>query len=167
VVVSSLIMPAFHTFVAVPVCCPMRNGCGRSRQASARLSLHARVRHLVARVSGVGFPDHLQDLSGRNEFHRRCASAIRARPLRSSARSTDRHGSGTGACLLRPSRYTVVPAGFALRNGSLATAIEPWLEDTTQHRLVVPVGDAVDGALRLARAAAESASDHNCAAPPR
>ena len=49
--------------------------------------------------------------------------------------------------------------------GSLATAIEPWLEDTTRHRLVVPVGDAVDGALRLARAAAESVSDHNCAAP--
>ena len=45
--------------------------------------------------------------------------------------------------------------------GSLATSIEPWLEDTTRHRLVVPVGDAVDGALRLARAAAESASDHN------
>jgi glucosamine kinase len=48
--------------------------------------------------------------------------------------------------------------------GSLATAIEPWLEDTTRHRLVVPIGDAVDGALRLARAAAESASDHTCAA---
>jgi N-acetylglucosamine kinase-like BadF-type ATPase len=48
--------------------------------------------------------------------------------------------------------------------GSLATAIEPWLEDATRRRLVVPVGDAVDGALRLARAMAESASDHTCAA---
>jgi glucosamine kinase len=49
--------------------------------------------------------------------------------------------------------------------GSLATAIEPWLEDTIRHRLVVPIGDAVDGALRMARAAVESTSDHNWAAP--
>ena len=43
--------------------------------------------------------------------------------------------------------------------GSLAAAIEPWLEETTQHHLVAPLGDPVDGALQLARDAAGSDSD--------
>src|SRR5215471_2534460 len=40
--------------------------------------------------------------------------------------------------------------------GGLATWIEPWLADSTRHRLVAPRGDAVAGALQLARNAAES-----------
>ena len=39
--------------------------------------------------------------------------------------------------------------------GGLAAHIEPWLADATRLRLVPPVGDALDGALRLARTAAE------------
>jgi len=39
--------------------------------------------------------------------------------------------------------------------GGLAVPIEPWLADTIRHRLVPPMGDALEGALRLARAAAE------------
>ncbi len=38
--------------------------------------------------------------------------------------------------------------------GGLARSIEPWLDGDTRGRLVVPAGDAVDGALRLARSAA-------------
>jgi glucosamine kinase len=39
--------------------------------------------------------------------------------------------------------------------GGLAASIEPWLSDETRARLVPPAGDAVDGALRLARAATD------------
>jgi glucosamine kinase len=45
--------------------------------------------------------------------------------------------------------------------GSLAPAIEPWLEDATRQHLVAPLGDAVAGALQLARDAAEADSDIN------
>ena len=40
--------------------------------------------------------------------------------------------------------------------GGLAASIEPWLADATRHHLVAPRGDAVVGALQLARNAAES-----------
>src|SRR5215510_2782843 len=40
--------------------------------------------------------------------------------------------------------------------GGLAASIEPWLADSTKHHLVAPRGDAVAGALQLARSAAES-----------
>src|SRR5439155_17172956 len=40
--------------------------------------------------------------------------------------------------------------------GGLAASIEPWLTDSTRHHLVAPRGDAVAGALQLARKAAES-----------
>ena len=40
--------------------------------------------------------------------------------------------------------------------GGLAASIEPWLADSTKHHLVAPRGDAVAGALQLARNAAES-----------
>jgi glucosamine kinase len=50
--------------------------------------------------------------------------------------------------------------------GSLAAAIEPWLQDATRHHLVAPLGDAVAGALRLARDAAESDSDINVSRRP-
>jgi glucosamine kinase len=38
--------------------------------------------------------------------------------------------------------------------GGLARTIEPWLAEETRRHLVTPVGDALDGALRLAAAAA-------------
>jgi len=48
--------------------------------------------------------------------------------------------------------------------GGLAAPMEPWLSSATRLRLVPPAGDALAGALRLARAAAEDATaDH----PPR
>jgi glucosamine kinase len=40
--------------------------------------------------------------------------------------------------------------------GGLAASIEPWLADSTRHHLVAPRGDAVGGALQLARSEAES-----------
>jgi glucosamine kinase len=40
--------------------------------------------------------------------------------------------------------------------GGLAASIEPWLADATRHHLVAPRGDALAGALQLAREAAES-----------
>jgi glucosamine kinase len=40
--------------------------------------------------------------------------------------------------------------------GGLAASIEPWLPDDTRRHLTAPLGDAVDGALRLARDAALS-----------
>src|SRR5215470_12005915 len=40
--------------------------------------------------------------------------------------------------------------------GGLAASIEPWLTDETRRHLVAPLGDAVDGALRLACDAALS-----------
>jgi glucosamine kinase len=40
--------------------------------------------------------------------------------------------------------------------GGLAASIEPWLADSTRHHLVAPRGDAVAGALQLARSEAES-----------
>jgi glucosamine kinase len=40
--------------------------------------------------------------------------------------------------------------------GGLAAAIEPWLGDDTRTRLVPPGGDALDGALRIARGASGS-----------
>jgi len=48
--------------------------------------------------------------------------------------------------------------------GGLAAPMGPWLSSATRLRLVPPAGDALAGALRLARAAAEdAAADH----PPR
>jgi glucosamine kinase len=41
--------------------------------------------------------------------------------------------------------------------GGLAAAVEPWLSAATRSRLVPPAGDALDGALRLAREAAADA----------
>jgi glucosamine kinase len=43
--------------------------------------------------------------------------------------------------------------------GGLAAALQPWLADETVSRLVEPAGDAVQGALTLARAAAQSLQD--------
>jgi len=43
--------------------------------------------------------------------------------------------------------------------GGFAAALQPWLAPQTTSRLTEPVGDAVQGALRLARAAAESLQD--------
>ena len=40
--------------------------------------------------------------------------------------------------------------------GGLAASIEPWLAKATRRHLVAPRGDAVAGALQLARDAAES-----------
>jgi glucosamine kinase len=40
--------------------------------------------------------------------------------------------------------------------GGLAASIEPWLSPATRKYLVSPAGDALDGALQLARAAAEA-----------
>jgi glucosamine kinase len=42
--------------------------------------------------------------------------------------------------------------------GGLAPSIEPWLAPRSRRRLVPPAGDALDGALRLARIAAEAPS---------
>jgi len=50
--------------------------------------------------------------------------------------------------------------------GGLAAPIEPWLADSTRHHLVAPRGDAVAGALQLARNAAESL-DRSHTAPGR
>jgi glucosamine kinase len=43
--------------------------------------------------------------------------------------------------------------------GGFAPALQPWLALRTTARLIQPAGDAVQGALRLARAAAESLQD--------
>jgi glucosamine kinase len=48
--------------------------------------------------------------------------------------------------------------------GGLAAPIEPWLADATRHHLVTPRGDALAGALQLAREAAESLC-HDAAGP--
>jgi glucosamine kinase len=40
--------------------------------------------------------------------------------------------------------------------GGFAAALQPWLAAKTTSRLVMPLGDAIDGALALARSAAES-----------
>ena len=51
--------------------------------------------------------------------------------------------------------------------GGLASAIEPWLAPDTRRHLAAPQGDAVAGALQLAREAAESASDLTATRRPR
>jgi glucosamine kinase len=40
--------------------------------------------------------------------------------------------------------------------GGFASSLQPWLSETTKSHLVEPAGDALSGALRLARASAES-----------
>jgi glucosamine kinase len=40
--------------------------------------------------------------------------------------------------------------------GGLAPLLRPWISRDTQSRLVEPSGDALDGALQLARAAANA-----------
>jgi glucosamine kinase len=42
--------------------------------------------------------------------------------------------------------------------GGLARSLEPWLGEAVRARLVAPAGDALDGALRLARAASADAA---------
>jgi len=48
----------------------------------------------------------------------------------------------------------------------LASPIEPWLADETRRHRAAPLGDAVDGALQLARNAAQSPL-HRGATPSR
>lgn len=43
--------------------------------------------------------------------------------------------------------------------GGFAAALQPWLAQPTTSRLIAPAGDAVQGALKLARAAAQSLQD--------
>jgi len=43
--------------------------------------------------------------------------------------------------------------------GGFAAALQPWLASQTISPLVAPIGDAVQGALTLARATAESLQD--------
>jgi glucosamine kinase len=43
--------------------------------------------------------------------------------------------------------------------GGMAAKLEPWLSETTTRHLVPPAGDALEGALRLARAAADEPGD--------
>jgi glucosamine kinase len=43
--------------------------------------------------------------------------------------------------------------------GGFAAAVQPWLARQTTSRLIQPAGDAVQGALRLARTAAQSLQD--------
>jgi glucosamine kinase len=49
--------------------------------------------------------------------------------------------------------------------GGLANAIEPWLAGETRSRLVPPAGDALDGALRIARASRAAVRDPVQGAP--
>jgi glucosamine kinase len=51
-------------------------------------------------------------------------------------------------------RMVGIGARRLARVGGLAAAMEPWLADATRQDLVQPAGDALDGALRLAGAAA-------------
>jgi len=57
-----------------------------------------------------------------------------------------------------------VGAGRLSLVGGLAASIEPWLADATRRHLVAPRGDALAGALQLAREAAESLC-HDVAGP--
>jgi glucosamine kinase len=43
--------------------------------------------------------------------------------------------------------------------GGFGAALQPWLAPKTRSRLIEPLGDAVQGALTLARAAADSLQD--------
>jgi glucosamine kinase len=43
--------------------------------------------------------------------------------------------------------------------GGFAAALRPWLAQQTASRLIAPAGDAVQGALTLARAVAQSLQD--------
>jgi glucosamine kinase len=51
-------------------------------------------------------------------------------------------------------RLIAVGAQRLALTGGLAASLEPWLSDETRRCLVPPAGDALEGALRLARAAA-------------
>jgi glucosamine kinase len=50
--------------------------------------------------------------------------------------------------------------------GSLAASIEPWLADATREHLAAPLGDAVAGALQLARRAADSTTELSVSGRP-
>jgi glucosamine kinase len=56
-------------------------------------------------------------------------------------------------------RLTSLGAAQLALVGGLAEALQPWLAIQTKSRLTRPIGDAVQGALALARAAAESLQD--------
>jgi glucosamine kinase len=62
------------------------------------------------------------------------------------------HVDALGARLVAFGAHRLVLAG------GLAKHIEPWLADETRRHLVQPTGDALDGALRLAGAAAHLAA---------
>lgn len=51
--------------------------------------------------------------------------------------------------------------------GGLAAGIAPWLADKTRERLVPPAGDALDGALRLARAMVGDGAQPLAPTPPQ
>ena len=70
-----------------------------------------------------------------------------------SRRGVDQRFVHIDALAQRPIAFGVDRLSLA---GGLAASIAPWLADPTKHHLVAPRGDAVAGALQLAREAAES-----------
>jgi glucosamine kinase len=76
------------------------------------------------------------------------------------------HGAATHIDGLASRLAALGVARLAL-SGGLTASMEPWLSPQTRERLVMPEGDALSGALQLARIEAEAAAQSQRAAQTR
>jgi N-acetylglucosamine kinase-like BadF-type ATPase len=104
-------------------------------------------------LAGASEPSHLE------------AARQHAHPYRMAVFVTDAQAAYVGAHGGHDGGIIVIGTGSIggaelngrqYRVGGLAGSIEPWLADATRRHLVSPRGDAVAGAVQLARDAAES-----------
>jgi glucosamine kinase len=106
--------------------------------------------HAIVRWSANAAPKDLGSLAPAIVDHLAANDPVAVELMRRAARHVDALAA----------RLISIGADRLCLVGGLAGPIEPWLADETKRHLVQPAGDALDGALRLAAAAAERLCGH-------
>lgn len=105
--------------------------------------------HAIVRWMTTATPGDFASLAPTVVEHSRLRDELAADLMRSAASHIDALAM----------RLVVLGAHALALVGGLASAIEPWLADSTRRHLVPPLGDALDGALQLARESAHLAAE--------
>ncbi len=105
--------------------------------------------HAIVRWTTAASPGDFASLAPAVVEHSRELDAVAADLMRSAAAHLD--SLAARLIMLGANRIALV--------GGLSASIEPWLADSTRRHLVPPLGDALDGALRLARESMQLAAE--------
>lgn len=105
--------------------------------------------HAIVRWTTTASPGDFASLAPAVVEHARQRDALAVDLMRSAAAHLDSLAA----------RLVALGANRIALVGGLASSIEPWLSDATRRNLVPPQGDALDGALRLARESVHLAAE--------